>query len=198
MICPKEKTDELMIYNKDNNFIKTNLKSKGIKCNVKIDIFPFKSKYVNLGQSLLLTGGMIEEEILNKCYLMSVIKTKNKLDYKIIINSYGDLIEKRERHNIIFIPDKNLVFICSGYLTDKCEYTDLSKGIWEEIVLKTRSHGLSVGWLSSNSSTRSTPILSIVPRTVSSPGRNQFLPKNFSIKGNVWSKIGFDTVMYFF
>jgi hypothetical protein len=133
MICPKEKTDELMIYNKDNNFIKKNLKSKGIKCNVKIDIFPFKSKYVNLGQSLLLTGGMIEEEILNKCYLMSVIKTKNKLDYKIIINSYGDLIEKRERHNIIFLPDKNLVFICSGYLTDKCEYTDLSKGIWEEI-----------------------------------------------------------------
>ena len=52
---------------------------------------------------------------------------------KLKINSYGNLKEARERHNIIYLPNKNYVFVCSGVLTRTCEYTDLSKGVWEEI-----------------------------------------------------------------
>ena len=134
LIYPKEKTNELLIYDRNNNLIKKTLKSGNIKNAENFDIFPFKSKFVNLGQSLLLTGGILGEEKLNKCYLFTIIKPKNKLEaYKLNISPYGDLKEKRERHNIIYIPSKNYVFVCSGCLTEKCEYTDISKGTWEEI-----------------------------------------------------------------
>ena len=70
------------------------------------EVFPFKSKFVNLGKSLLLTGEILKKQKLNKCYLISVMEAKsNSLTYEINITSYGDLKEKRENHNIIFLPD---------------------------------------------------------------------------------------------
>jgi len=121
LIYPKERTNEILIYNNKNNFIKKTLKST---------IFPFKSKFVNLGRSLLLTGGSFE----NKCFLISALETKNDIEnYEINITSYGNLKEKRESHSIIYLPNKNFVFVCSGNLTKSCEYTDLSKKKWEGI-----------------------------------------------------------------
>jgi len=136
LIYPLEKNNEVFIYDKKNNFYKKKLKPENFKCKKKFKSFPFRSKFVNLGKSLLLTGGNENENKLNKCYLISVVgsKPENKIEkYEININSYGNLKEKRERHSIIYLPSKNYVFICSGFSTKTCEYTDLSKGVWEEI-----------------------------------------------------------------
>ena len=134
LIYLKERKNEMLIYNKKNNIIKKIIKPENFKNCQNFEVFPFKSKFVNLGKSLLLTGGIIKKQKSNKCYLISAIETKSNLvTYEININSYGDLIEKRENHNIIYLPDKNYVFVCSGYLTKSCEYTDLSKRKWEEI-----------------------------------------------------------------
>ena len=136
LIYLKERTSEILIYDKQNKFIKKTLKNEDFKCQEKFEVFPFKSKFVNLGKSLLLTGGIIKEEKLNKCYLISVIEVKlnNKLrKNEINITSYGDLKEKREEHSILYLPNKNFVFVCSGFLTKTCEYTNISKGTWEEI-----------------------------------------------------------------
>ena len=130
LIYPKERTNEIFIYDKKNNFIKKTLKVAKFKSSLKFINFPFKTKFVNLGISLLLTGGSLN----NKCFLISALETKNNIEnYDIIITSYGNLKEKRESHSIIYLPDKNFVFVCSGYLTKSCEYTDISKGNWEEI-----------------------------------------------------------------
>ena len=136
LIYPLEKKNEILIYDKKNSFHKKILKPENFKCKKKFKTFPFKSRFVNLGKSLLLTGGNENENKSNKCYLISVFESKseNKIEkYEININSYGNLKEKRERHSIIYLPSKNYVFICSGFSTKTCEYTDLSKGVWEEI-----------------------------------------------------------------
>lgn len=136
LIYPVEKKNEILIYDKKNSFYKKVLKPENFKCKKKFKSFPFRSKFVNLGKSLLLTGGNENENKLNKCYLITAFgsKPENKIEkYEININSYGNLKEKRERHSIIYLPSKNYVFICSGFSTKTCEYTDLSKGVWEEI-----------------------------------------------------------------
>ena len=134
LIYLKERKNELLIYNKKNNIIKKIIKQENFKNCQNFEVFPFKSKFVNLGKSLLLTGGIMKKQKVNKCYLISAIETKNNLlTYEINITASGDLKEKRENHNIIYLPDKNYVFVCSGYLTKSCEYTNLSKGTWEEI-----------------------------------------------------------------
>ena len=134
LIYLKERSNEILIYDKRNNFIKKTLKPENFKCFKKFDVFPFKSKFVNLGKSLLLTGGTIKNQKLCKCYLISAVETRNDSNnYDIVIDSYKDLKDKRERHSIIFLPDKSWVFVCSGYLTQSCEYTDITKGGWKKI-----------------------------------------------------------------
>ena len=134
IIYLKETKNEILIYDKKNNVTKKTLKPENFKNCQKFEVFPFKSKFINLGNSLLLTGGIMKKQRVNKFYLISAIETKSDLEtYKIIINSYGDLNEKRESHNIIYLPDKKYIFVCSGYSTKSCEYSDISKGIWEEI-----------------------------------------------------------------
>ena len=133
LIYLKERTNEILIYDKKNRFVKKTLKPENFKCK-KFEIFPFKSKFVNLGNSLLLTGGTLNNHKITKCYLISAVETNNDLNnYEITINSYKDLKEKRERHSIIYLPDKNFVFVCSGYLTQSCEYTDITRGSWKKI-----------------------------------------------------------------
>ena len=134
IIYLKERKNEILIYDKNNKFIKKLLKPENFKNCEKFDVFPFKSKFLNLGKSLLLTGGIINEQKSKKCYLISAIEAKSNIEtYEINITSYGDLKEKRGNHNIIYLPDKNWVFVCSGYLTKSCEYTDILKKNCEEI-----------------------------------------------------------------
>jgi len=123
------KDDQLLVYNSKYTFFKLKINLEYIKAT-------FKSRYVNLGKSILLTGGIIREtELSKKCYLISLIENDlpNKPFYDININPYGDFQEWRERHNLIYLPDKNLVFACGGIISKTCEYTNIYKGYWESV-----------------------------------------------------------------
>lgn len=39
--------------------------------------------------------------------------------------------EGRERHNIVFLPDRNTVLVCSGFFNKGSEYSDINSGEWK-------------------------------------------------------------------
>ena len=133
-----EFTYELIIYLSGDKLFAYNEKV-GLFClklNQELRYIPDKSRFVNLGQSALLTGGKTKENKLSKkCYLIGLldISTSNNPKYTINIDEYPDLQEGRERHNLLFLPDKNFVFACGGFFCNSCEYIDLYKGKWELI-----------------------------------------------------------------
>ena len=93
--------------------------------------FPDNSKYVNLGSSVLLTGGYINRQLTNSCFLMIVGKIKDSNDYELSIMPYGRMIEARERHNIIYLPDKKTVLVCSGFFNKGSEYSEINMSEWK-------------------------------------------------------------------
>jgi hypothetical protein len=103
---------------------------------------------INVGNNtLLVTGGNIKLNGLNQlsksCWLLSwdikehLVDSSDKLNsYDFKYNRYPDMEEARSRHNIIYLPDKNLVFTCASI--DKTpiltsEYTDLRIRKWFKI-----------------------------------------------------------------
>ena len=93
--------------------------------------FPDNSKYVNLGSSVLLTGGYINRQLTNSCFLMIVGKIKDSNDYELSIMPYGRMIQARERHNIIYLPDKKTVLVCSGFFNKGSEYSEINMSEWK-------------------------------------------------------------------
>ena len=133
----KEKSNDIFIYNEKYGLTKLKLPS-----NENLTTFPDKSKFVNLGTSCLLTGGQTKEKVkLTKCYLITLMETESKEHYEVNIMPYGGFKEARERHNLLFLPNKNFVFACSGFFSKTCEYTDIYKGEWEMITPLSKSRG---------------------------------------------------------
>jgi len=138
---------ELIIYLKDDRILAYNEKHGlfSLKLNVEnLDRVNDKSKFVNLGQSALLTGGMTREnKISTKCYLIGLIEndSSNNANYSINVTPYGDFKEGRERHNLIYLPNKNFVFACGGFYSRSCEYTDVYRGNWELLKPMNKSRG---------------------------------------------------------
>ena len=95
--------------------------------------FPDNSKYVNLGNSIVLTGGFINRNLINSCYLIVINKNENNEEYDIKIKSFGKMKNARERHNIIYLPDKKIVLVCSGFYNKGSEYTEIDKIEWKNI-----------------------------------------------------------------
>ena len=128
----KEKTDDILMYNE-----KHGLKTLKLGESSELKIFPVKSKFVNLGTSVLLTGGEKQENNnkikLSKCYLITLMEEESQNKYEVNVMPYGSLKEARERHNLLFLPNKHFVFACSGFFSKTCEYTDIYKGEWEMI-----------------------------------------------------------------
>ena len=138
---------ELIIYLKDDKILAYNEKSGLFSLTLNTDNLnriPDKSRFVNLGQSALLTGGMTRENKASvKCYLIGLIEndSSNRPNYSINISPYGDLKEGRERHNLIYLPNKNFVFACGGFFSKTCEYSDVYRGNWELIAPMNKSRG---------------------------------------------------------
>ena len=141
----QEFTYQIVIFLKNNNIYAYNEKHGVTKLNLISDILPSvpdHSKYVNLGQSVLLTGGKVsKDEKSSKCYLISLIENNSPSKYEVNIDPYEALNEPRERHNLIFLPNKNTVFACGGFYTRTCEYTDLYKLKWEFTSSMNKSRG---------------------------------------------------------
>jgi len=76
-------------------------------------------KFVNLGNSVLVTGGLDNKNLpSDKCYILS----SNSQD--IIINDFPSMNTKMSSHNIIFLEDRKLVFVCGGNTGHYAEIID--------------------------------------------------------------------------
>ena len=128
------KSDELFILDIEEQSVKI------IKNNRKyfddqskaFEHFPENCKYVNLGSSLLFTGGTFNNVITSNSYLLFIEK-KGKGEFNISIMPYNNMIQKRERHNMMFIKDRNMIFVCSGFYNDFAEFSDLSSQQWTSL-----------------------------------------------------------------
>ena len=131
------KEDKIFAYNEKNGLF-------SLQLNENLKLVPEKSRFVNLGQSVLLTGGKTKEnKVSKKCYLIALFENNSSKEslYTFNISIYQDLQEGRERHNLIFLPDKNYVFACGGFFSKSCEYTNLYKGNWELIASMNKKRG---------------------------------------------------------
>ena len=95
--------------------------------------FPDNSKYVNIGNSIVLTGGLINRYLINSCYLITINKSQNNEEYEVKIKPFGKMKYARERHNIIYLPDKKIVLVCSGFYNKGTEYTEINNIEWKYI-----------------------------------------------------------------
>ena len=129
-ISLKPKTDEVLIYNPMKGYTSIKINQSNFQNSSDAFItFPEHSKYVNLGSSLLLTGGYINKQLINNCYLIVVGKLQDQ--YEVNVMNYGKMREGRERHNIIYLPDRNSVLVCSGFFNKGSEITDINSGEWK-------------------------------------------------------------------
>ena len=142
------KEENMIIYLKDDRILAYNEKHGlfSLKLNPdNLDKVPEKSKFVNLGQSVLLTGGKTKDKknLSKKCYLIGLIENdlSNNINYSINVSQYGDFKEGRERHNLIYLPNKNFVFACGGFYCKSCEYTNVYNGNWELLKPMNKSRG---------------------------------------------------------
>ncbi len=78
--CVKQKTDELYIYDSASDSIKVvkNKKSNFAEKENTFDNFPDNCKYINLGQSVLFTGGTIANVTIPNCYLLFIEKKEKR------------------------------------------------------------------------------------------------------------------------
>jgi len=132
------KQDRIFAYNEKNGLFSLTLNDENLKR------IPDKSSFVNLGQSALLTGGMSNEnKASTKCYLIGLLDNgpSIKPNYSINVSPYGDFKEGRERHNLIYLPNKNFIFACGGFFSKSCEYSDFYRGNWELIKPMNKSRG---------------------------------------------------------
>jgi hypothetical protein len=79
------------------------------------------SRYVNLHDSILVTGGMERGISFENCYLIKILKDNLTNNYTATVINYSPMKQKRERHNIIYLEHLGAVLVCSGFYTKTCE-----------------------------------------------------------------------------
>lgn len=136
---------EIIIYDPKSGFSTMKITANHFQePNKQFVSFPENGKCINLGSSLLITGGYINKELSSACYLLILSKnqkTYNAIQYEATVMNYGNMIEQRERHNIVFLPDKNKVIVCSGFFNSGSEVTDINSGIWKTIGKMNETRG---------------------------------------------------------
>jgi len=122
--------NEVIVYNTLKNELKTmkieeNSFDFDDKAFSKSSVFPYEnSKYVNIGNGVLVTGGNFQRSSSDNCFCINVITDDNGLE-RVKISKYQNMISKRERHNILYLEDHKQVVVCSGFYLKNCEFTDL-------------------------------------------------------------------------
>lgn len=93
--------------------------------------FPEFCRYTNLGCSLFVTGGIINKQPTNKCFIVLTTIENNTINCN--ISNFPSMKESRERHNIIYLEDKNKVLVCSGFFKCTVEIADLNLQSWSSL-----------------------------------------------------------------
>ena len=116
------------------------LKSSMFKdSSISLENFNVNSRFINLGSSILITGGITLGSIpVCSSFLLTITKNSNQLDFydkffNISIIAYSPIKEARERHCMLDIHDKNKVLVCSGFLKNSVEITNLNTGSWKTL-----------------------------------------------------------------
>jgi len=105
---------------------------------VKMDDFFNNCRYVNLGFSVLITGGLANSCSVPNSYLLIV--NRNQLasigadnSIQITIIPYSSMNDARERHCMINLPNRSKVLVCSGFLKKSVEIVDMRTGTWASL-----------------------------------------------------------------
>ena len=137
IITFKNRAPEVLILNpSDNPDIAESIKIEDwcfLDNKPSIHFPPEYSKHVNIGDSILITGGMDKGVSIKECFFLKVSRDRNK--HNMIITSYPPMIDKRERHNLIYLEDIKAVLACGGFYTKSAEITSLEGRNWTEIAL---------------------------------------------------------------
>ena len=64
---------------------------------------------------------------------MIISEIPSKKEYELSIISYAKMLSARERHNIIYLPDKKVVLVCSGFFNKESEYSELNNNEWNNL-----------------------------------------------------------------
>jgi hypothetical protein len=132
VIGVKAKSDEIIVFDPKNGVfspVKINRNHFNDKSKV-FATFPDNCRYVNLYSSILITGGYINRQVTSNCYILVLSGQYGSYDVSII--PYANMIEARERHNMISLHDRNMVLVCSGFFNKNVEITDLNVGTWNK------------------------------------------------------------------
>jgi len=103
-----------------------------------LDDFLNNCRYINLGFSILITGGLINSSPVNNSYLLIVTRVPNSLigtenSLQISLLPYTFMNDARERHLLLNIPDKNKILACSGFQKKSVEISNVKSGIWQSL-----------------------------------------------------------------
>jgi len=102
------------------------------------DKFPNHCKFVNLGFSILVTGGLSTDSVaISSCFLIVLSKQNPhsflKNNYDISISPYSCMLQARDRHCLIYLQDKNKILACCGFSKNSAEITSIETGEWKKI-----------------------------------------------------------------
>jgi hypothetical protein len=91
-------------------------------------VFPFKhSKYVNIGETLILTGGYLNEHVASNECLAITASVRDKKEVLLTFGDFPSMNDKRERHNMIYLPNFKTVLVCCHFQTiTTCEIIELN------------------------------------------------------------------------
>jgi hypothetical protein len=129
----KQKSDEIIVFDpKRNVFSPVKIARNHFNDKSKMfATFPDNCRYVNLYSSILITGGYINRQVTSNSYILVLSGDYGSYDISII--PYANMIEARERHNMISLHDRNMILVCSGFFNKNVEITDLNVGTWSKI-----------------------------------------------------------------
>jgi len=130
------KGNEITYYSFKDKKIKTlsleNVKLRGDK--FKLNKFYDNCKSVNLGSSLIVTGGSENKEESRNCFMIKI------QDDQVYLSGYKSMRKSRQAHNIINISDKNTILVCGGFNCKETEYLEEGKD-WESMSPLNKSRG---------------------------------------------------------
>lgn len=136
-MAPITGTNKLIIFDPEVGWYKKSFSKSDFE-NDEVDLTSFgeRIRCINLGSSLLITGGTLNNSPTSKCYQISInpinINSPDNSKISLKISLFPSLACPRSHHSIIFLPDRNMVVVCGGEQQKSSEYFIIDKNKnWE-------------------------------------------------------------------
>lgn len=90
--------------------------------------FPENCRFANFEGGLIITGGKMNKQIITSVYILQVFE--NEQEFSVMVEKAADMSTARDRHNLIFLPDKGLLITNSGFYNKTVEMYTLESNSW--------------------------------------------------------------------